>query len=105
MKKSLYLANPYGFSAQQKAGPLLEIKAALEGVGAVVWEPFARNNSADLSAPGWAARESYPLNLMVFTGLPRQGWEEFWYASVEEIAAPAKALTRWLAGETIPGAG
>lgn len=56
MKKSLYLANPYGFSAQQKAGPLLELKAALEAAGAVVWEPFARNNSADLSTPGWAYR-------------------------------------------------
>ena len=158
MKKSLYLANPYGFSLQQKAGPLLEIKAALEAAGAVVWEPFARNNPADLST-GWAHRvgqadrrdvrdadgmfavvngcppdegvmvelgmaiawgkptflfrddvrrctdsESYPLNLMVFTGLPRQGWEDFWYASVEEISEPGKALMRWLAGETFHSA-
>ena len=159
MEKSLYLANPYGFSIQQKAGPLREIKAALEAVGAVVWEPFERNNSADLSAPGWAYRvgqadrrdvrdadgmfavvngcrpdegvmvelgmaiawgkptflfrddcrrctdsESYPLNLMVFTGLPRKGWENFWYASVDEISDPGKALMRWLAGETVHSA-
>lgn len=46
MEKSLYLANPYGFSAQQKAGPLRDLKVALEAVGAVVGEPFERNNSA-----------------------------------------------------------
>ncbi len=161
MEKSLHLANPYGFSAQQKAGPLRELKAALEAVGAVVWEPFERNNSADLSAPGWAYRvgqtdrrdvrdadrmfavvngcppdegvmvelgmaiawgkptflfrddcrrctdrESYPLNLMVFSGLPRQGWEDFWYASVEEISAPGKALMGWLGRQsTVPAEG
>ena len=55
-EKSLYLANPYGFSMQQKPGPLPEIKAALEAGGAVVGEPFERNNSADLSTPGWAYR-------------------------------------------------
>ena len=41
MEKSLYLANPYGFSMQQKAGPLREIKAALEAVGAVVGSPLS----------------------------------------------------------------
>ena len=48
--------------------------------------------------------ESYPLNLMVFTGLPRKGWENFWYASVDEISDPGKALMRWLAGETVHSA-
>ena len=32
--------------------------------------------------------EAYPLNLMVFTGLPEMGWEDFWYGSVGEIADP-----------------
>jgi nucleoside 2-deoxyribosyltransferase len=36
--------------------------------------------------------ESYPLNLMVFTGLPKIGWEDYWYISVDEIADPQKAL-------------
>ena len=27
--------------------------------------------------------EAYPLNLMVFTGLPEAGWEAYWYGSVE----------------------
>ena len=151
--KTLYLANPYGFSAQQKEGPLQALVAALERLGAEVWEPFARNNQVDKAEAGWAWRigqadlrdvqgadgifavvngcppdegvmvelgmaiawgkavflfrddfrrctdsEAYPLNLMVFTGLPEQGWEEHLYASVDEIADPEKALARWLKG-------
>ena len=132
MAKRLYLANPYGFSAQQKAGPLTVLVEALTAVGAEVWEPFARNNPTDMTA-GWACRvgqadlrdvreadglfavvngcppdegvmvqlglaiawgkptflfrddfrrctdsETYPLNLMLFTGLPETGWEAHW---------------------------
>ena len=150
-KKSLYLANPYGFSAQQRSGPLARLVSALEALGAEVWEPFARNNQIDLTAPGWAWRvgqadvrdvrnaeglfavvngcppdegvmvelglaiawgkqvflfrddfrrctdsEAYPLNLMIFSGLPETGWEMHWYTSVEELADPGKALARWL---------
>ena len=43
--------------------------------------------------------EEYPLNLMVFTGLPEKGWQEYYYTSVDEIGAPKKALARWAAGE------
>ena len=150
-RKTLYLANPYGFSAQQKEGPLRALEAALEAVGAEVWEPFRRNNQIDRAATGWAWRiaqadmrdvrdadglfavvngcppdegvmvelglafawdkpvflfrddfrrctdsEQYPLNLMVFAGLPATGWEDYWYTSIEEIPDPAKALARWL---------
>ena len=42
--------------------------------------------------------EHYPLNLMLFTGLPEDGWEDWYYTSLEEIAAPDKALARWAAG-------
>ena len=42
--------------------------------------------------------EVYPLNLMLFTGLPETGWEACWYGSVEELADPGKALVRWLGG-------
>ncbi len=152
-KKTLYLANPYGFSAQQREGPLREIAAALEAAGAEVWEPFARNNQIDRAISGWAYRigqadlrdvreadgifavvngcppdegvmvelgmavawgkqtflfrddfrrctdsEVYPLNLMLFTGMPEEGWQDFWYESVEQIADPGKALVRWLRG-------
>ena len=150
-KKTLYLANPYGFSAQQRAGPLQDLVEALESMGARVWEPFARNNQIDRSSPHWAYRigqadlrdvreadglfavvngcppdegvmvelgmaiawgkpvflfrddfrrctdsEGYPLNLMVFTGLPESGWEASWYDSIEELANPDKALAQWL---------
>jgi len=154
-KKTLYLANPYGFSSQQREGPLTALAAALEALGAEVWEPFARNNQIDRASPGWAYRigqadlrdvrdadglfavvngcppdegvmvelgmaiawekpvflfrddfrrctdsEAYPLNLMIFTGLPQTGWEAYWYASIDEIADADKALARWLRGGT-----
>ncbi len=148
--KTVYLANPYGFSAQQRALLLPQIVAALEALGLEVWEPFERNNQEDLSVPDWAYRigqadygdvreadvlfavvngvppdegvmvelgmaialgnptflfrddfrratdsEEYPLNLMLFTGLPRQGWQDYYYTSIAEIASPDKALARW----------
>ena len=151
--KTIYLANPYGFSAQQKEKLLPEIIGALESLGLEVWEPFARNNQEDLSVAGWAYRigqadfrdvrdsdaifavvnavppdegvmvelgmaialgkptflfrddfrrvtdsEEYPLNLMLFTGLPEKGWRDFYYTSVEEITDPGKALARWAGG-------
>ena len=152
-RKTLYLANPYGFSAQLRAGPLTALAEALEAAGAEVWEPFGRNNQIDKARPGWAWRigqadmrdvrdadgtfavvngcppdegvmvelgmavawgkpvflyrddfrrctdsEDYPLNLMIFTGLPETGWEAFYYRSVDEIADPGKALAAWLSG-------
>ena len=155
--KTLYLANPYGFSAQLRAGPLAALTAALEELRAEVWEPFARNSQISQSGPGWAYRvgqadvrdvraadglfavvngcppdegvmvelgmaiawgkpvflfrddfrrctdsEDYPLNLMLFTGLPETGWEAFWYRSIEEIAAPDKALALWLQNHASP---
>ena len=150
MSKTIYLANPYGFSAQQKEVLLPPIAAALEELGLEVWEPFARNNQVDFLEAGWAYRvgqgdfsdveeadaifavvngvppdegvmvelgmaialrkptflfrddfrrvvesETYPLNLMLFTGLPQDGWQDYFYTSVEEITCPDKALARW----------
>ena len=151
--RTVYLANPYGFSVQQRALLLPEIVHALESLGLEVWEPFERNNQVDLSEPGWAYRigeadfrdvreadgifavvngvppdegvmvelgmaialgkptflfrddfrratdsEEYPLNLMLFCGMPRQGWGDYYYTSIAEIGSPDKALARW-AGE------
>ena len=151
MSKTVYLANPYGFSTQQKEVLLPPIVAALEELGLEVWEPFARNNQVDFLEAGWAYRvgqsdfrdveesdaifavvngvppdegvmvelgmaialrkptflfrddfrrvvesETYPLNLMLFTGLPREGWQDYYYTSVEQIADPDKALVRWV---------
>ncbi len=150
MAKTVYLANPYGFSAQQKRALLPPIVSTLEELGLEVWEPFARNNQVDFLERGWAHQvgqrdfedvknsdaifavvngvppdegvmvelgmaiasgkptflfrddirrvsdsESYPLNLMLFTGLPLKGWEEYYYTSIEEISSPEKALARW----------
>ena len=151
MKKKIYLASPYGFSAQQRESLLPVFVRALEALGAEVWEPFARNNQVDFSRPGWAYQvgqsdlrdviacdavfaivngtppdegvmvelgvaialgkkiflfrddfrrctdcETYPLNLMLFTGLPEKGWEDYYYTSVGEIESPDKALAKWL---------
>ena len=150
MKKTIYLANPYGFSSQQKTVLLPRLVEALEALGLEVWEPFARNNQEDFLSEGWAYRigrkdlrdvvesdaifavvngvppdegvmvelgaaialgkptflfrddfrrvtdsEEYPLNLMLFTGLPEKGWQDYFYTSIEEIASPDKALARW----------
>ena len=150
MPKTIYLANHYGFSAQQRALLLPPIIAALEQLGLEVWEPFDRNNQVDFSQPGWAYQvgqadfrdvadadaifavvngvppdegvmvelgmaialgkptflfrddfrratdsEEYPLNLMLFTGIPKQDWQDYYFTSVAEITAPEKALARW----------
>jgi nucleoside 2-deoxyribosyltransferase len=39
--------------------------------------------------------EQYPLNLMLFAGLPAQEWEQFVYDDLSEIDNPNKALSRW----------
>ena len=151
--RTIYLANPYGFSAQQQATLLPPLVEALGSLGLEVWEPFARNNQVDFLEPGWAYRvgqadfrdvaesdaifavvngvppdegvmvelgmaialgkptflfrddfrratdsEQYPLNLMLFTGLPEDGWRDSFYTSVEEITSPDKALARWAVG-------
>ena len=153
-RKSVYLANPYGFSAQQRElllPPLIEAVAAL---GLDVWEPFSRSGGKiDRTEPGWAYdvgqlcyqdvreadaifavvngvppdegvmiemgmaialgkptflfrddfrsvadTEEYPLNLMLFTGMPQAEWELHYYRSVEEIGSAEKALARWARG-------
>ncbi|MGA7952203.1 MAG: nucleoside 2-deoxyribosyltransferase [Gloeobacterales cyanobacterium] len=43
--------------------------------------------------------EQYPLNLMLFAGLPKVGWEDYYYTSVEELQSPIKALYGWLKEE------
>ena len=150
MPKTIYLANPYGFSAQQRELLLPPLVAALERLGLEVWEPFARNNQVDFSQAGWAYRvgqadfrdvadsdaifavvngvppdegvmvelgmaialgkptflfrddfrratdsEDYPLNLMLFTGIPQSTWQDYYYTNIAEIPNPNKALYQW----------
>ena len=149
--RTIYLASPYGFSAQWKRLLLPEFVKALESLGLEVWEPFARNGQVNLAESGWAYRvaqcdlqdvrdadaffaivngtppdegvmvelgvaialgkpvflfrddfrrctdsEQYPLNLMLFAGLPKDEWQEHLYTDLNEIKAPEKALARWL---------
>ena len=39
--------------------------------------------------------EHYPLNLMLFAGLPRDEWKDYLYTDLSEIRDPKKALVRW----------
>ena len=52
--KTIYLASPYGFSEHWKVKLLPLFITKLESMGAMVWEPFARNSDVDISIPGWA---------------------------------------------------
>lgn len=57
MSKSIYLANPYGFSAQQRDFLLPPIVEALTGLGLEVREPFSRvETQIDMSSPIWPYR-------------------------------------------------
>ena len=38
----------------------------------------------------------YPLNLMLFSGLPSIGWENYFYDSIHQIKNKQKALYKWL---------
>ena len=153
MSRTIYLANPYGFSSQAKSRLLPEIIEKLESLGLEVWEPFARNDQVDFSQAGAAYEvakrdcddvenadgffaivngtppdegvmvelgiaialkkpiflfrddfrrctdsDEYPLNLMLFAGLPKEGWQKFWYESVESITDPDRGLAQWAAG-------
>ena len=40
--------------------------------------------------------DDYPLNLMIFAGLPANGWENYYYKTIEEIKDPKKELYQWL---------
>lgn len=39
--------------------------------------------------------DTYPLNLMLFTGLAPDTWRDHYYTSIDEITSPKKALYRW----------
>jgi len=148
--KTIYLANPYGFSASAKESLLPELVIALTNIGLDVLEPFTRTQQVDMSAKGWSYKvgqmdlsdvkdadgffgvingcppdegvmielgaaiafkkpiflfrddfrrctdsEEYPLNLMVFAGLPEFNWQSCYYTSVEELFDPNKTLYKW----------
>ena len=149
--KRIYLANPYGFSVQQRDILLPIIVKKLESLGLTVWEPFERNNQVDWTNDKYASfkvglqdaidvrsadaifaicngnppdegvmielgmaiayrmptflfrddfrrccdSNDYPLNLMLFVGLPKDSWRDYYYTSVDEITDPNKMLAQW----------
>ncbi len=38
----------------------------------------------------------YPLNLMIFMGIPYDSWENYYYRSIDEIENKNKAIYKWL---------
>jgi len=149
--KTLYLASPYGFSDHWKEKLLPEFITIFESMGAIVFEPFVRNNDVDCSIKGWANKvacsnlrdlrdsdaifavvngcppddgvmvelgiaialgkptflfrddfrkctdsDEYPLNLMIFLGIPYDSWNDYYYSSLDEIQNKNKAIYKWL---------
>ena len=39
--------------------------------------------------------DQYPLNLMIFLGLPKDNWEKYYFESIQEIKSNKKALVKW----------
>ncbi len=40
--------------------------------------------------------DEYPLNLMIFTGMPFDSWNYYYYSSLDEIDSKKKAIYNWL---------
>ena len=40
--------------------------------------------------------DEYPLNLMIFSGMPYESWEDYYYSSLDEIDCKKKAIYKWL---------
>lgn len=40
--------------------------------------------------------DEYPLNLMIFTGIPYDSWNDYFYRSLDDIENKDKAIYKWL---------
>ena len=40
--------------------------------------------------------DEYPLNLMLFMGIPSDSWNDYYYRSIDEIDNKKKAIYKWL---------
>ncbi len=40
--------------------------------------------------------DEYPLNLMIFSGIPYDSWNDYFYRSLDEIENKDKAIYKWL---------
>ena len=43
--------------------------------------------------------DEYPLNLMIFLGIPYCSWNDYYYSSLDEIDCKNKAIYKWLRNE------
>ena len=40
--------------------------------------------------------DEYPLNLMLFLGIPSDSWDDYYYSSLDELSSKKKAIYKWL---------
>ena len=40
--------------------------------------------------------DEYPLNLMIFSGIPSVSWNDYYYSSLDQIDCKNKAIYKWL---------
>ena len=40
--------------------------------------------------------DEYPLNLMIFIGIPSDSWTDYYYSSLDEVDTKSKAIYKWL---------
>ena len=40
--------------------------------------------------------DEYPLNLMLFIGIPYDSWTDYYYSSLDEVDSKSKAIYKWL---------
>ena len=40
--------------------------------------------------------DEYPLNLMIFLGVPYDAWNDYYYSSLDELDCKNKAIYKWL---------
>ena len=43
--------------------------------------------------------DEYPLNLMIFLGMPCASWNDYYYSSLDELDSTKKAIYKWLRNE------
>ena len=149
MKKTLYLANPYGFSKQTK-NLLGEFINIFNDLNIEVYEPFERTKNIIQKGNNWpydlaeknfhdlkksdcifaivngnlpdegvmielgiaialkktiflfrddfrncSDSNKYPLNLMIFLGLPKVNWKKYYFESLQEIKSSKKGFLEW----------
>lgn len=152
MKKTVYLANQYGFSGMERYYIMGHVTRQIESLNLYVHEPFeqiAKSINMDNVRESWyeigqtnmdsivgsdavfaminglepdsgvmieiglayawnipvflfrddmrqgSETNTYPLNIMIFAGLPKDNWKDHYYTCLADITDPKKALAKW----------